>query len=87
MKTITNIADRIQLAVLTVMTSVRSFADDKRGEITTDTLGGFIIGIVIVAALVTAVNVALPGFFNTMMTSITTKLNTLLSTALSGSGT
>ena len=87
MKTITNIANRIQLAALNVMTSVRSLAEDKRGEITTDTLGGFIIGIVIVAALVTAVNIALPGFFTTMMTSITTKLNALLNTALSGSGT
>ncbi|MBQ4427821.1 MAG: hypothetical protein II881_08780 [Oscillospiraceae bacterium] len=87
MKTIRNIANRIELAVLNVMTSVHSLAEDKRGEITTDTLGGFIIGIVIVAALVTAVNVALPGFFNTMMTNIVTKLTALLNTALSGSGT
>ncbi|MBQ4427818.1 MAG: hypothetical protein II881_08765 [Oscillospiraceae bacterium] len=87
MKTIRNIANRIQLAVLNVMTSVRSLAEDKRGEITTDTLGGFIIGIVIVAALVTAVNVALPGFFTTMMNNIVTKLTALLNTALSGSGT
>ena len=47
------------------------------GELTTDHLGSWLAGVVIVGVLIAAVNAAFPGIFSTMMSTLQSKLNAL----------
>lgn len=47
----------------------------KRGEIATNTIGGIIIGVVIVGLLIIAINSFFPGFFQSMFAKMQSKLD------------
>jgi len=48
---------------------------DRRGELATNTIGGIIVGVVIIGLLIVAINQFFPGFFNTMFGKMSDKLN------------
>lgn len=48
---------------------------DKKGELTTSTIGGIIIGVVLVGLLIVAINQFFPSFFQDMFNSMADKLN------------
>lgn len=48
---------------------------DCRGDLAVSTIGGIIVGVVLVGLLIVAIKAFFPGFFNTMFTSMQTKLN------------
>ncbi len=47
----------------------------NRGEIATSTIGGIIVGVVIIGLLILAINQFFPGFFSDMFDSMADKLN------------
>ena len=47
----------------------------NRGEIATNTIGGIIVGVVIIGLLIVAINQFFPGFFSNMFDSMADKLN------------
>jgi hypothetical protein len=47
----------------------------SRGEIATNTIGGIIVGVVIIGLLIVAVNAFFPGFFSDMLNQMADKLN------------
>ena len=57
--------------------SVRAycFAQDRKGDLATNTIGAIIVAVVIVGLLVVAVNSFFPGFFSSMFKSMKTKLS------------
>ena len=48
---------------------------DTRGELATNTIGGIIVGVVIIGLLIVAINQFFPGFFSDMFNSMADKLN------------
>lgn len=49
---------------------------DIRGELATNTIGGIIIGVVVVGLLIVAINQFFPNFFSEMFGKMSQKLNT-----------
>ncbi len=47
----------------------------NRGEIATSTIGGIIVGVVLIGLLIVAVNAFFPGFFSDMFDQMADKLN------------
>jgi len=47
----------------------------KRGEIATSTIGGIIVGVVIIGLLILAINQFFPDFFEDMFDDMADKLN------------
>lgn len=48
---------------------------DRRGELATSTIGGIIVGVVIIGLLIVAINQFFPGFFSSMFDKMADKLN------------
>ena len=48
---------------------------DRRGELATSTIGGIIVGVVIIGLLIVAINQFFPGFFSSMFDKMVDKLN------------
>lgn len=48
---------------------------DKRGELATNTIGGIIVGVVVIGLLILAVNSFFPSFFSSMFEKMAEKLN------------
>ena len=48
---------------------------DTRGDLATNTIGGIIVGVVIVGLLIIAINKFFPGFFSDMFGKMSDKLN------------
>lgn len=48
---------------------------DQRGELATSTIGGIIVGVVIIGLLIIAINQFFPGFFSDMFDKMADKLN------------
>ena len=48
---------------------------DRRGELATSTIGGIIVGVVIIGLLIIAINQFFPGFFSSMFDKMADKLN------------
>lgn len=48
---------------------------DIRGELATNTIGGIIIGVVVVGLLIMAINQFFPNFFSEMFGKMSQKLN------------
>ena len=48
---------------------------DRRGELATSTIGGIIVGVVIIGLLIIAINQFFPGFFSDMFNKMADKLN------------
>ena len=48
---------------------------DRRGELATSTIGGIIVGVVIIGLLIVAINQFFPGFFSDMFDKMADKLN------------
>ena len=48
---------------------------DRRGELATSTIGGIIVGVVIIGLLIVAINQFFPGFFSSMFSKMADKLN------------
>ncbi len=48
---------------------------DRRGELATSTIGGIIVGVVIIGLLIIAINQFFPGFFSSMFSKMADKLN------------
>ncbi len=48
---------------------------DTRGELATNTIGGIIVGVVIIGLLIVAINQFFPSFFSDMFNSMADKLN------------
>ena len=55
--------------------SVKRFINNTRGDLSTNTIGAIIVGVVIIGLLITAVNAFFPAFFTSMLTEMETKLN------------
>lgn len=47
----------------------------NRGELATSTIGGIIVGVVIIGLLIVAINQFFPGFFSSMFSKMADKLN------------
>lgn len=52
-----------------------SVLTNNKGELTTSTIGGIIVGVVIVGLLIVAVNQFFPSFFSEMFDKMADKLN------------
>ncbi len=61
--------------VLEARIQLRRLTADCRGDVAVSTIGGIIIAVVLVGLLIVAIKAFFPGFFNTMFTSMQTKLN------------
>ncbi|WP_277668575.1 hypothetical protein [Caproiciproducens galactitolivorans] len=48
---------------------------DRRGELATSTIGGIIVGVVIIGLLIIAINQFFPSFFSDMFDKMADKLN------------
>ncbi|SBW01071.1 hypothetical protein KL86CLO1_11427 [uncultured Eubacteriales bacterium] len=48
---------------------------NNKGELATNTIGGIIVGVVIVGLLIIAINKFFPGFFSDMFGKMSDKLN------------
>ncbi len=48
---------------------------DTRGDLATNTIGGIIVGVVIIGLLIIAINKFFPGFFSDMFGKMSDKLN------------
>ena len=48
---------------------------DRRGDLATNTIGGIIVGVVIIGLLIVAINQFFPGFFSDMFERMSDKLN------------
>ena len=48
---------------------------NNKGEIATSTIGGIIVGVVIIGLLIIAINKFFPGFFSDMFGKMSDKLN------------
>ncbi len=53
----------------------RNLLRDERGDLSTNTIGGIIIAVVIIGLMIAAINAFFPGFFTSMFTSMAQKLN------------
>ena len=51
------------------------FVKNTRGDLSTNTIGAIIVGVVIIGLLITAVNAFFPAFFTGMLTEMESKLN------------
>ena len=54
---------------------VAAVVSDTRGELATNTIGGIIVGVVIIGLLIMAISQFFPGFFSDMFDSMAEKLN------------
>ena len=52
-----------------------NFVQDVKGDLATNTIGAFIVAVVIIGLLVVAINTFFPTFFTDMFNSMKTKLN------------
>ena len=52
-----------------------SVLKSNKGELATNTIGGIIVGVVIVGLLIVAINQFFPGFFSDMFERMADKLN------------
>jgi hypothetical protein len=66
--TIRNKAQSLSIKAHTMLTS-------NRGDLSTNTIGGIIVGVVVIGLLITAINAFFPGFFGDMFDSMSDKLN------------
>lgn len=71
-----NIFKSIHSKAQNACTRVFGVIRDRRGDLSTNTIGAIIIAVVIVGLLITAINAFFPGFFTNMFNSMSTKLNT-----------
>ena len=55
--------------------TTQHFSRDIRGDLSTNTIGAIIVGVVIIGLLITAVNAFFPAFFTGMLTDMESKLN------------
>lgn len=65
----------IKQKALTAQVGITTFAQDRRGDLATNTIGAIIVAVVIIGLLVVAVNAFFPTFFTEMFNSMKTKLN------------
>ena len=54
---------------------VAQILNDKRGDLATNTIGGIIVGVVIIGLLIIAINSFFPSFFTDMFSKMAQKLN------------
>jgi hypothetical protein len=66
--TIRNKAQSLSIKAHPMLTS-------NRGDLSTNTIGGIIVGVVVIGLLITAINAFFPGFFGDMFDSMSDKLN------------
>lgn len=66
--TIRNKAQSLSVKAHTMLTN-------NRGDLSTSTIGGIIVGVVVIGLLITAINAFFPGFFGDMFDSMSDKLN------------
>ncbi len=68
------IISRVEKTITKGYLKAKSVLADKRGDLATNTIGGIIVGVVVVGLLITAVNASFPGFFNQMFQGMSEKL-------------
>jgi len=66
---------RISKRASAALTRVSSFAQDRKGDLATNTIGAIIVAVVIIGLLITAINAFFPNFFTEMFTAMKDKLN------------
>ena len=69
------ISDRIRSLLLSIWVQMHAMMCNSYGDLAVSTIGGIIVGVVLVGLLIVAIKAFFPGFFNTMFTSMQTKLN------------
>lgn len=67
-----------------VVDGAKQTLSDKTGDLTTNTLGGIILGIIFIGLLLLAVNTIFPGVIQRLFETISTKLNTYIGTSTTG---
>ncbi|SBW00570.1 hypothetical protein KL86CLO1_11360 [uncultured Eubacteriales bacterium] len=65
----------IKAKVRTLGIKTATALTDTRGDLATNTIGGIIVGVVIVGLLIIAINKFFPGFFSDMFGKMSDKLN------------
>ncbi len=76
-KFITRIVTKVQRKAKELFVRASNVLASASGEITTDSLGNWVIGIVIVAAIVAAIKLAFPGVFANLIATLEDKLDAL----------
>lgn len=71
MKLINTIRNKVQ----SIGVKTKCILDSKRGDLSTTTIGGIIVGVVVIGLLITAINAFFPNFFGDMFDSMATKLD------------
>ncbi len=68
---------KLRQKALEAAARTRALLTSDSGELTTDQLGAWIVGIVIVGLLVAALKLTMPGIFTDLMNTLKEKLNAL----------
>lgn len=68
---------KLQNKTLELIGRVQTVVTSTDGELTTDHLGAWVTGVIIVGLLVLAVSAVFPGIFETMLNTLQSKLNAL----------
>jgi hypothetical protein len=70
-----NLFKSIQGKVKATGSKAMSMLQSNKGELATSTIGGIIIGVVLVGLLIVAINQFFPNFFSDMFDKMAEKLN------------
>lgn len=76
-KFFTNIISKMKRKAAELFIRTTNVLASTSGEVTTDSLGNWVIGIVIVAAIVAAIKLAFPGVFANLIATLEDKLDAL----------
>ena len=76
-KIFTNAISKMQRKATELFIRATNVLASTSGEITTDSLGNWVVGIVVVGAVVAAVKLAFPGLFANLIATLETKLDAL----------
>lgn len=77
-------ANKLYIRTNCAIHSAEKVLADKTGDLTTNTLGGIILGIIFIGLLVLAVNTIFPGVIQRLFSSMSTKLTGYMGTSTTG---
>ena len=70
------VADKVRDVSIDVSTEAQALANDVAGSDTTEKIGMVVVAVLIVGLLAVAMNKAMPGLFDNIITTAQEKLNT-----------
>lgn len=80
----TDKANNLYIRANCAVQTAKKVLADKTGDLTTNTLGGIILGVIFIGLLVLAVNTIFPGIIQRLFATMSSKLDTYMGTSTNG---